>query len=137
MEDFLTKPFVTLYMLIRKQCPQRSLIDLVDSGMYPRQDLLRRISCISLFKAPASWNLAAGNLNSTCDSHGFLSERVFVRAKFASGVPLLMATVSNSALTTSSTWGSRKHRHPKPTRNASKARKLVRIIVGNQKCKSS
>ena len=138
--------FVTIifFGIRRKEYPPRSLLDLVDSQMYNRQDLLQRVSSISLFKAPAYWNVASGGLGrlgiSTNDGETttcLSNDSTFVRAKLASGVPILMATASDSAMINAPTWGSRRYNQPKKRQKISKLKKLLRSIMGKPKVKSS
>ena len=106
--------------------PPRSLVDLVDSSTYSRSELLRRLSSISLFKAPASWSMASGGVPRSLEE---LNEAYCVRAKLASGVPMLMNTVSESEVTDRKSWGSRKYLQ-KPKKKTMKMRKFIRIILG-------
>eukprot|EP00536_Pseudo-nitzschia_multiseries_P012261 jgi/Psemu1/31520/gm1.31520_g len=110
--------------------PPRSLLGLVDSDVYPRSDLLQRISSISLFKAPASWSMASGGLpRSWKELNEIEGTNYCVRAKLASGVPMLMNTVSESAVIHRKSWGSRKYTQKR--QKTLKMKKLVRIILGN------
>ncbi|MGK3738631.1 MAG: hypothetical protein ACI90V_005478, partial [Bacillariaceae sp.] len=119
----------------RNRMPPRSLLDLVDSDIHSRKELLQRISSISLFKAPASWNMASGGLPRSWKELNDIEGTTYcVRSKLASGVPMLMNTVSESAVITMKTWGSRKYIQKKKTL---KIRKLIRIIFGKSKAKSS
>lgn len=115
--------------------PPRSLLDLVDSGAYSRSELLRRISAISLFKAPASWSMASGGLPRSRKELDEVEGTTYcVRAKLASGVPMLMNTVSKSTVMIKKSWGSRKYLQKKKNM---KMKKLVRIILGNTNSKSN
>jgi hypothetical protein len=116
--------------------PPRSLLDLVDSDTHSRSELLRRISSISLFKAPASWSMASGGLPRSWKELNEIEGTTYcVRAKLASGVPMLMNTVSESTVINRKSWGSRKYLQKKKTM---KMRKLIRIILGkSNKAKSS
>eukprot|EP00535_Pseudo-nitzschia_heimii_P009348 CAMPEP_0197179046 /NCGR_PEP_ID=MMETSP1423-20130617/4121_1 /TAXON_ID=476441 /ORGANISM="Pseudo-nitzschia heimii, Strain UNC1101" /LENGTH=496 /DNA_ID=CAMNT_0042628895 /DNA_START=85 /DNA_END=1575 /DNA_ORIENTATION=- len=109
---------------IMNRMPPRSLVDLVDSDVYSRAELLRRISSISLFKAPASWSMASGGVPRSLKE---LNESHCVRAKLASGVPILMNTVAQSTVIERKSWGSQKHLHKQKTM---KMRKFIRIILG-------
>jgi hypothetical protein len=125
----------------RNKFPPRSLLDLVDSKIYSRSDLLRRISSISLFKMPASSSLDSGefgqncNIWSTCHADLLSNDSLFVRAKVASGVPMLMATSSSSALLRSRRWGSHKH-HPM-RKKPSMVTKIARRVLRKQKAKKA
>mmetsp|Transcript_14769 Transcript_14769/g.23872 ORF Transcript_14769/g.23872 Transcript_14769/m.23872 type:complete len:270 (-) Transcript_14769:201-1010(-) len=127
---------------IMKDFPPRSLLDLVDSQMYPRHELLQRVATISLFKAPASWSIASGGLRKTGNTaKKFMdhlgNDSMIVRARLASGVPMLISTSTASAMTSSPQWGSRKHIVPKRRKKASKLKKLIRSVLGNRKVKTS
>mmetsp|Transcript_11805 Transcript_11805/g.33901 ORF Transcript_11805/g.33901 Transcript_11805/m.33901 type:complete len:357 (+) Transcript_11805:790-1860(+) len=123
---------------IMNRIPPRSLLDLVDSNSYSRSELLRRISSISLFKAPASWSMASGGLPRSWKELSEIEGTTYcVRAKLASGVPMLMNTVSQSTVIQRKSWGSRKYTQKRKTL---KIKKLVRIILGdstNNSIKSS
>jgi len=121
---------------IMNRMPPRSLLDLVDSDTCSRSELLRRISSISLFKAPASWSMASGGLPRSWKELSQIEGTTYcVRAKLASGVPMLMNTVSESTVINRKSWGSRKYLQKKKTM---KIRKLIRIILGKtNKAKSS
>lgn len=120
---------------IMNRMPPRSLLDLVDSGAYSRSELLRRISAISLFKAPASWSMASGGLPRSRKELDEVEGTTYcVRAKLASGVPMLMNTVSKSTVMIKKSWGSRKYLQKKKNM---KMKKLVRIILGNTNSKSN
>lgn len=117
--------------------PPRSLLDLVDSDTHSRSELLRRISSISLFKAPASWSMASGGLPRSWKELNEIEGTTYcVRAKLASGVPMLMNTVSESTVINRKSWGSRKYSQKK--KKSTKMKKLIRIILGkSNKAKSS
>eukprot|EP00537_Pseudo-nitzschia_pungens_P011722 CAMPEP_0172389478 /NCGR_PEP_ID=MMETSP1061-20121228/6358_1 /TAXON_ID=37318 /ORGANISM="Pseudo-nitzschia pungens, Strain cf. pungens" /LENGTH=521 /DNA_ID=CAMNT_0013119649 /DNA_START=12 /DNA_END=1577 /DNA_ORIENTATION=- len=117
---------------IMNRMPPRSLLDLVDSNSYSRSELLRRISSISLFKAPASWSMASGGLPRSWKELSEIEGTTYcVRAKLASGVPMLMNTVSQSTVIQRKSWGSRKYTQKRKTL---KIKKLVRIILGDSTC---
>lgn len=120
---------------IMNRMPPRCLLDLVDSSAYSRSELLRRVSSLSLFKAPASWSMASGGLPRSWKELNEIEGTTYcVRAKLASGVPMLMNTVSESTVIHRKSWGSRKYLQRKPL----KMKKLIRIILGNTtKTKSS
>mmetsp|Transcript_53743 Transcript_53743/g.61124 ORF Transcript_53743/g.61124 Transcript_53743/m.61124 type:complete len:514 (+) Transcript_53743:116-1657(+) len=114
--------------------PPRSLLDLVDSNKYSRQELLQRISSISLFKAPASWSMTSGGLPRSWKELNDIEGTTYcVRSKLASGVPMLMNTVSDSEIISRKTWGSRKYLQRTKTL---KIRKLIRIILGKLRTKT-
>ena len=120
--------------------PPRSLLDLVDSDKHCRSELLRMISSISLFKAPASWSMASGGLPKTWKELNEIEGTAYcVRAKLASGVPMLMNTVGESTVLKRKSWGSHKYLQKKKKKKPTKIRKLIRIILGksNNKGKSS
>jgi len=111
------------------------LLDLVDFSKYPRTELLKIISSVSLFKAPASWNVASGGLPRSWKDLNERDETSYcVRAKLASGVPMLMNAVSESAVITTNSWGSRKYLRKKATL---KMRRLKQIILGKPSINSS
>ncbi len=121
---------------IMNRMPPRSLLDLVDSCEYSRSELLRRISSISLFKAPASWSMASGGLPRSWKELNDIEGTTYcVRAKLASGVPMLMNTVSQSTVLNRKCWGS--HKYLQKKKKPMRMRKLIRIILGKQKGKSS
>jgi len=122
---------------IMNKMPPRSLLDLVDSDTHSRSELLRMISSISLFKAPASWSMASGGLPRSWKELNEIEGTTYcVRAKLASGVPMLMNTVSESTVINRKSWGSRKYSQKK--KKSMKMRKLIRIILGkSNKAKSS
>ena len=108
--------------------PPRSLVNLVDSQTYSRSELLRRISSISLFKAPASWSMASGGVPRSLKELNEIDGTTYcVRAKLASGVPMLMNTVSESAVLNRKSWGSCKYLQKK---KPMKIKKIIRIILG-------
>ena len=134
-------PAFTLFCFFvdcRQRYPPRSLFDLVDPESMSRQEILNRVASVSLFKAPSSWSMAglsscAGSsspLSSdgkvTWSSANFLSNRdsANVRAKLASGVPILMTTVEHSTLSSSPTWGSRRH-----VERAKRRRRLLKLAM--------
>lgn len=70
--------------------PPRSLLNLVDEKVLPRSAVLQRASSISMFQAVRSWTLTSPAFSPI----GPLSSS-YTRAKLASGVPLLIATVGS------------------------------------------
>jgi hypothetical protein len=106
------------------------LLDLVDAKQYSRHDLLHRISSISMFKAPSSWSMASGRLSieETVVANFEAREPPYVRAKLASGVPMLMSTVADARCLTSNEWGSRRFETKKKKRST--LRKYKRLLFG-------
>lgn len=120
---------------IMNRIPPRSLLDIIDTKLYSRKDLLQRISSISLFKAPASWSMNSGGLPRSWKELNDVQGTMYcVRSKLASGVPMLMNTVSESPVISRRSWGSRKYSKRKKTL---KMRKLIRVILGKSRNKSS
>jgi hypothetical protein len=130
---------------IMNRVPPRSLLDLVDPKLYKRPEVLQRASSISLFKAPASWTLMTGCFSSgawtvTSTTDPMSSDCVFVRAKLASGVPLLMkSTISKSslpcitsALMLSPSWGSQRYTKVRRKTIKARLRRLFRTLVGKK-----
>lgn len=127
-------------MCNRNRIPPRSLLDLVDANQHSRSELLRRISSISLFKAPASWSMASGGLPRSWKELNEIEGTTYcVRAKLASGVPMLMNTVSESTVIHKKSWGSQKYlQKKKKKKQALKIKKLIRVMLGKSgKSKSS
>jgi hypothetical protein len=93
---------VLFLFCVRHKVPPRSLLELVDPQVSPRVSVLQRANSISMFQAVRSWNLTsstntAANNRTTATATGVLlgpsTSCTYLRAKLASGVPLLMATV--------------------------------------------
>lgn len=104
---FLTMSMHDSFVHCRRRFSPVDLLDLLDPDMYPREELLERISSISAFKMPSSWSSSEGK---------FLPSAVRfqpgnIRAKLASGIPILMNSVNdnNASYVTSWTWGSRRY----------------------------
>ena len=117
--------------------PPRSLLDLVDATTCSRSELLRMVSSISFFKPPASWSMAAGPSPRSWKELNEIDGTTYcVRAKLASGVPMLMNTVCESTVLNKNDWGSRKYLQTKKKRKPSmKIKKFVRTILGKSTSK--
>ncbi len=113
------------------QMPPRSLLDLVDATICSRSELLRMISSISFFKPPASWSMASGPSPRSWKELNEIDGTTYcVRAKLASGVPMLMNTVCESTILNKNDWGSRKYCQKKKKRKPMKIKKFMRTILG-------
>lgn len=60
-----------------------------------------------------------------------------IRARVASGVPILMAPVSRSSILSNSSWGSRINNPKKVKKLSTKLKRLVRVRLGMNKIKAS
>lgn len=129
-------------LAIMKRHTPRSLLDLVDSQMHPRQELLQAMSNIAAFKTPQSMGVSLYGDSvpgSVTELAKMSSPSYCVRAKLACGVSIWMQTVADSTVLASPTWGSGKEykllAKTKTTRKRKgfKMKKLIRIILGKSK----
>mmetsp|Transcript_2539 Transcript_2539/g.6061 ORF Transcript_2539/g.6061 Transcript_2539/m.6061 type:complete len:194 (+) Transcript_2539:1320-1901(+) len=146
----------------RKQFPPRKLLDLVDADF---EELLLRVSSISAFRTPSAWRITSGKkwtlhrtlssdsldslgnapASSTSSSRQTAAEmkisNQFIRAKLASGVPIVQKEIPDShALFRSAFWGTYRYEILKRKRKrGGNLRKFARRIMKrlNSKLKSS
>mmetsp|Transcript_2540 Transcript_2540/g.6066 ORF Transcript_2540/g.6066 Transcript_2540/m.6066 type:complete len:537 (+) Transcript_2540:206-1816(+) len=147
---------------ILKQFPPRKLLDLVDADF---EELLLRVSSISAFRTPSAWRITSGKkwtlhrtlssdsldslgnapASSTSSSRQTAAEmkisNQFIRAKLASGVPIVQKEIPDShALFRSAFWGTYRYEILKRKRKrGGNLRKFARRIMKrlNSKLKSS
>eukprot|EP00980_Cylindrotheca_fusiformis_P029035 scaffold22701_cov123-Cylindrotheca_fusiformis.AAC.14 len=98
---------------IMKKYPPRSLLELVDADF---DELLHRVSSISSFRTPSAWRITSGKkltFNAVASQQQRQKQQgrepLFVRAKLATGVPLVQQEISDSSpLLSSQSWGSQR-----------------------------
>jgi hypothetical protein len=92
----------------RKKYPPRSLLNLVDADF---DDLLHRISSISALRTPNAWRITSGKkLTFHVASQQQEQMPLFVRAKLASGVPIIHQEIPDSCpVLKSQSWGSQRY----------------------------
>lgn len=142
--------------LDRKRFPPRKLLDLVDADF---EELLLRVSSISAFRTPSAWRITSGKKwtlhrslsNDSLDSlaSGARSTQPaaemkisnqFIRAKLASGVPIVQKEIPDShQLFRSVFWGTYRYEILKRQRRRGNLRKFARRMMKrlNPKVKSS
>ncbi|CAJ1931117.1 unnamed protein product [Cylindrotheca closterium] len=142
---------------ILKRFPPRKLLDLVDADF---EELLLRVSSISAFRTPSAWRITSGKKwtlhrslsNDSLDSltsaplssstrREMKISNQFIRAKLASGVPIVQKEIPDShQLFRSVFWGTYRYEILRRKRRRGKLRKFARRMIRrltNSKVKSS